>query len=326
MAIMKWGTPPGGNQHDRQAHVVGHGDGVSLAHAAFGSKVEGGGAQSLGPNIELATKYSTAPYRGPEQIADEQNEPPNPWGYRSSKREGRCMAQRRHVQGPCRRPLGPLLQRSRTDERRTRCLRLLAGPHRAGRVVDVQTHPGLRPQPPGGRRRGASRLAAEHLPAGRLRAHRGPRQPLAAQRVVLAGVQGARYLQRGPAAGRADPLDPVGDRPRQHPTSDVHHAGERRGPVHGHLDGGHRGPGVLVDVGTRTHPVAEPRSDGHLRLHRCAATASRCGTTRRRRSPTSTPACTRRWPTTRWVWPTRPRRTRSSKACTWLAGTVTPRR
>jgi hypothetical protein len=92
MAIMKWGTPPGGNQHDRQAHVVGHGDGVALAHAAFGSKVEGGGAQDLRPGVELATKFSTAPYTGPPVDEEAAATMPNPWGYRSPKRAKRCMA------------------------------------------------------------------------------------------------------------------------------------------------------------------------------------------------------------------------------------------
>jgi hypothetical protein len=65
MAIMKWGTPPSGNHYDNKSHVVGHGDGVALAHAAFGEKVGGGGAQDLSnPNVELATKYSTPP-QGP---------------------------------------------------------------------------------------------------------------------------------------------------------------------------------------------------------------------------------------------------------------------
>jgi hypothetical protein len=92
MAIMKWNTPPGGDQHDRQAHVVGHGDGVSLAHAAFGTKVEGGGAQGFdNPNVELATKWSTAPYKGPK-VTDETTELPNVWGYRSPKRAKKCMA------------------------------------------------------------------------------------------------------------------------------------------------------------------------------------------------------------------------------------------
>jgi hypothetical protein len=91
MAIMKWNTPPEGTHHDRQAHVVGHGDGVALAHAAFGEKVGGSGAQDLSnPNVELATKWSTAPYTGPE-VTEERAEQPNPWGYRSIKREKRCM-------------------------------------------------------------------------------------------------------------------------------------------------------------------------------------------------------------------------------------------
>jgi len=93
MAIMKWGTPPSGDMHDRHSHVVGHGDGVALAHAAFGEHVGGSGAQDLSnPNVELATKYSTAPYKGPAVKDVEEIEQPNPWGYRSPKRAKRCMA------------------------------------------------------------------------------------------------------------------------------------------------------------------------------------------------------------------------------------------
>jgi hypothetical protein len=94
MAIVKWGTPPKGTVNDRRSHVVGHGEGVALVHAAFGEKVGGGGAQDLtNPNIELATKYSTAPYRGPAvPDVEQRNDPPNPWGYRSSKRVNKCMA------------------------------------------------------------------------------------------------------------------------------------------------------------------------------------------------------------------------------------------
>ena len=93
MAIMKWGTPPSGDADDRRAHIVGHGDGVSLQHAAFGAKVEGGGqAVSTDPNVSLATRWSTAPYTGPQLEAVDQSEPPNPWGYRSPKRAKKCMA------------------------------------------------------------------------------------------------------------------------------------------------------------------------------------------------------------------------------------------
>jgi hypothetical protein len=92
MAVMKWGTPPSGNSYDRQAHVVGHGEGVSLVHAVRGEKVGGGGNQDTSdPNHGPATKWSTAPYRGPA-IEDTTPEQPNPWGYRSPKREKRCMA------------------------------------------------------------------------------------------------------------------------------------------------------------------------------------------------------------------------------------------
>jgi hypothetical protein len=93
MAVMKWGTPPSGNQDDNRAHVVGHGEGVALQHAAFGTKVEGGGQiNTLGPNVELAYKYSGAPYTGPDVDVAEQDERPNVWGYRSPKRAKKCMA------------------------------------------------------------------------------------------------------------------------------------------------------------------------------------------------------------------------------------------
>jgi hypothetical protein len=93
MAIMKWGTPPSGTHHDRRASVVGHGDGVSVAHAAFGEQVGGSGAQDMSnPDVQLATKWSTAPYTGPPVDGDETPEPSNPWGYRSAKRANKCMA------------------------------------------------------------------------------------------------------------------------------------------------------------------------------------------------------------------------------------------
>ena len=92
MAIMKWNTPPSEDRGSNSAHVVGHGEGVALQHAAFGAKVEGGAqVNTLEPNIELATKWSTAPYTGPEVDETETTEPPNPWGYRSAKRQGKCL-------------------------------------------------------------------------------------------------------------------------------------------------------------------------------------------------------------------------------------------
>lgn len=93
MPIMKWGTPPGGTHNDRKAHVVGHGEGVALVHEAFGTRVAGDAQQDTGnPNHDKATKWSTAPYTG-DRVPDveERNEPPNIWGYRSPKREKRCM-------------------------------------------------------------------------------------------------------------------------------------------------------------------------------------------------------------------------------------------
>jgi hypothetical protein len=93
MAIMKWNTPPQGEAKDHLAHLYGHGEGVALAHTIYGSKVEGGAAvNTLGPNIEVATRWSTAPYTGPPVGEVEENERPNEWGYRSIKRKGKCMA------------------------------------------------------------------------------------------------------------------------------------------------------------------------------------------------------------------------------------------
>lgn len=91
---MKFNTPPSGTAEDRRSHVVGHGEGVALQHAAFGALVEGAGhAETTNPNVQLATKWSTAPYTGPPmEDVEERNEPPNPWGYRSPKREKKCMA------------------------------------------------------------------------------------------------------------------------------------------------------------------------------------------------------------------------------------------
>ena len=94
MAILKFNKPPEAKLTPR-AHVVGHGDGISLAHAAFGDKVEGAGQiNTLGSNIEIAGRWlSTAPYRGPDAPPlDERRPPPNPFGYRDSSRYGKCMA------------------------------------------------------------------------------------------------------------------------------------------------------------------------------------------------------------------------------------------
>lgn len=94
MAVMKWGTPPKGDAHDRHAHIVGHGEGVSLQHAAFGAHVEGGAQQvtDLNPNYDRATKWSTAPYRGDEEVKETPKPPPNPFGYRDASRQNKCMA------------------------------------------------------------------------------------------------------------------------------------------------------------------------------------------------------------------------------------------
>ena len=93
MAIMKWNTPPSGDAGDRKAHVIGHGEGVSLVHAVSGEKVQGGTQINTGnPNFELATKWSTAPYRGPDAPPDEPKAAiPNPWGYRDAGRAKKCM-------------------------------------------------------------------------------------------------------------------------------------------------------------------------------------------------------------------------------------------
>ena len=94
MSVMKFNSPPEGKLPPR-AHVVGHGDNVSLAHAAFGDLIQGAGQiNTLGENIEVAGRWlSTAPYRGPgAPPADERSAPPNPFGYRDASRQGKCMA------------------------------------------------------------------------------------------------------------------------------------------------------------------------------------------------------------------------------------------
>lgn len=90
MPIMKWGTPPSGTHDDRRAHVVGHGDNVSLQHAAFGDHVEGAAAQITDINKDYgrAIKWSTAPYKGD----DEPRPGPKTTPYRDSRRMGKCMA------------------------------------------------------------------------------------------------------------------------------------------------------------------------------------------------------------------------------------------
>jgi hypothetical protein len=91
VAIVKWNTPPGGDQEDRRAHIVGHGDNVKLQHTAFGDKVQGGGQVNAdNPNYELATKWSTAPYRGPE-VVDKPQPFRSPYGYRDPARAKKCM-------------------------------------------------------------------------------------------------------------------------------------------------------------------------------------------------------------------------------------------
>lgn len=90
MAIMKWGTPPSGTHDDRRAHLVGHGDNVSLQHAAFGDHVEGAASQITDINKDYgrAIKWSTAPYRGNAEVEGGLKTTP----YRDSKRQGKCMA------------------------------------------------------------------------------------------------------------------------------------------------------------------------------------------------------------------------------------------
>jgi|SRR5262252_4488910 len=95
MAIMKWGTPPKGSAEDRRAHVVGHGENVKLAHAAFGSKVVGNAGQisDINENYGQATRWlSTAPYRGDDNIKPTPPTTPNIHGYRDASRAGKCMA------------------------------------------------------------------------------------------------------------------------------------------------------------------------------------------------------------------------------------------
>lgn len=87
---MKWGTPPKGTVAER-AHVVGHGEGTSLQHKAFGSKVEGAAAISnINPNYDIATKWSTAPYRGDDDVKEKPSA--NVFGYRDRSRQNKCMA------------------------------------------------------------------------------------------------------------------------------------------------------------------------------------------------------------------------------------------
>lgn len=93
MAVMKWGTPPKGDAEDRRAHIVGHGEGVSLQHSTFGDLVQGGAqVSSLNENYDIATRWSTAPYVGEEEVDFGLRIPPNPFGYRDSSRQGKCMA------------------------------------------------------------------------------------------------------------------------------------------------------------------------------------------------------------------------------------------
>jgi hypothetical protein len=93
MAIMKWGTPPSGDANERRAHVVGHGENVALQHEAFGSKVQGGSqVNAINENYDIATRWSTAPYRGDEEIEFGHKVSPNPHGYRDASRMGKCTA------------------------------------------------------------------------------------------------------------------------------------------------------------------------------------------------------------------------------------------
>jgi hypothetical protein len=93
MAIMKWGTPPKGTAEDRRSHVVGHGENVALVHEAFGSKVQGGAQMNtINPNFDRATRWSTAPYTGDEEVEFGLKASPNPHGYRDASRVGKCTA------------------------------------------------------------------------------------------------------------------------------------------------------------------------------------------------------------------------------------------
>ena len=91
MAIMKFNTPPQARVPER-AQQTSHGENRALQSAAFGEHVQGGAnVNTLGPNIELATKWSTAPYTGDVEASVKAPEP-NVWGYRDASRQGRCMA------------------------------------------------------------------------------------------------------------------------------------------------------------------------------------------------------------------------------------------
>ena len=91
MATMKYNTPPSGDHHDRQASVVGHGDGIALVNSVWGEMVKGGAqVNTLGNDVELASRYSTAPYAG--ETEDGTPIPrTNPYGYRDSSRQKRCI-------------------------------------------------------------------------------------------------------------------------------------------------------------------------------------------------------------------------------------------
>jgi hypothetical protein len=91
VAILKFNTPPAARVPQR-AQQTSHGSDRSLQHAAFGEPLQGGGnVNTLGENVELATRWSTAPYRGPDETAKSPPQP-NPWGYRDSSRQGKCTA------------------------------------------------------------------------------------------------------------------------------------------------------------------------------------------------------------------------------------------
>jgi len=91
VAILKWNTPPSGNQEDRRAHVVGHGEGIALVHTLGGERVQGGAmVNAINENFDVATKWSTAPYKG--ETRQVKPLPPSPYGYRDASRVNKCMA------------------------------------------------------------------------------------------------------------------------------------------------------------------------------------------------------------------------------------------
>ena len=66
---------------------------MALQHAVSGDKVQGGAQiSSLNEHYGLATRWSSAPYKGNEEVEFGLKAPPNPFGYRDASRQNKCMA------------------------------------------------------------------------------------------------------------------------------------------------------------------------------------------------------------------------------------------